>query len=76
MSTLQFMLMIYALLQKIQRNLSTFLSLSDGPLTYHLGADYFHDPDGMMICQPKKYIDKLKESYIRLFNTEPPKGLK
>ena len=22
----------------------------DGPLTYHLGADYFHDPDGTMVC--------------------------
>ena len=37
----------------------------DGPLTYHLGADYFHDPDGTMVCQPKKNIEKLKETYIR-----------
>ena len=29
-----------------------------------------------MVCQPRKYIDKLKETYIRLFNTEPCKGLK
>ena len=35
-----------------------------GPLTYHLGADYYHDPDGAMVCQPKKYIEKLKETYI------------
>ena len=48
----------------------------DGPLTYHLGADYYHDPDGTIVCQPKKYIKKLKETYIRLFNTEPSKGLK
>ena len=48
----------------------------DGPLTYHLGADYFQDPDGTMVCQPKKYIEKLKETYIRLFDTEPSKGLK
>ena len=48
----------------------------DGPLTYHLGADYFHDPDGTMVCQPKKYIEKLKKTNIRLFNTEPSKGLK
>ena len=48
----------------------------DGPLTYDLGADYFHDPDGTMVCQPKKYIEKWKENYIRLFNTEPSKGLK
>ena len=48
----------------------------DGPLTYHLGADYFQDPDGTMVSKPKKYIEKLKETYIRLFNTEPSKGLK
>ena len=27
-----------------------------------------------MVCQPKKYIEKLQETYIRLFNTEPSKG--
>ena len=48
----------------------------DGPLTYHLGADYYHNSDGMMVCQPKKYIEKLKETYIKLFNTEPSKGLR
>ena len=30
----------------------------DGTLTYHLGADYFEDPDGTFVSQPKKYIDK------------------
>ena len=48
----------------------------DGELAYHLGADYFLDPDGTMASQPKKYVEKLKETYIRLFNEEPPKGLK
>ena len=31
---------------------------------------------GTMVSQPKKYIEKLKETYARLFNTEPSKGLK
>ena len=48
----------------------------DGQLTYHLGADYYQDPDGTMVSQPKKYIEKLKETYVRLFNTEPSKRLK
>ena len=48
----------------------------DGPLTFHLGADYFQDPDGTMVSQPKKHIEKLKETYVRLFDTEPSKGLK
>ena len=38
----------------------------DGPLTYHLGADCYQDPDGTMVSQPKKYIEKLKETYVRL----------
>ena len=48
----------------------------DGPLTYHLGAGYYQDPDGTMVSQPKKYIEKLKDTYVRPFNTEPSKGLK
>ena len=28
----------------------------DGPLTYHLGADYYHDPDGTMVSQPQEII--------------------
>ena len=48
----------------------------DGPLTYHLGADYYQDPDGTMVSQPKKYIKKLKETYVRLFNAAPSKGLR
>ena len=38
----------------------------DGPFTYYLEADYFQDPDGTMVSQPKKYIEKLKETYVRL----------
>ena len=48
----------------------------DGKLTYHLGADYFQDPDGTFVSQPKKYIDKLADTYKRLFNEDPPKGYK
>ena len=29
----------------------------DGKLTYQLGADYFEDPDGTFVSQPKKSID-------------------
>ena len=48
----------------------------DGKLTYHLGADDFEDPDGTFVSQPKKYIDKLADTYKRLFNEDPPKGYK
>ena len=45
-------------------------------MTYHLGADYFEDPDGTFVGQPKKYIEKLAYTYKRLFNEDPPKGYK
>ena len=48
----------------------------DEPLTYHFGADYYQDPDGTMVSQLKKYIEKLEETYVSLFNTELSKGLK
>ena len=46
----------------------------DGKLTYHLGGDCFEDPDGTFVSQPKKYIDKLADTYKRHFNEDPPKG--
>ena len=48
----------------------------DDKLTYHLGADYFEDPDRTFVSQPKKYNDKLADIYKRLFNEDPPKGYK
>ena len=45
-------------------------------MSYHLGADYIEDPDGTSVSQHKEYIDKLAETYKRLFNEDPPKGYK
>ena len=45
-------------------------------MTYHLGAEYFEDPDGTFVSQPKKYIDRLAETNKRLFIEDPPKGYK
>ena len=46
----------------------------DGTLSYHLGSDYFEDQDGTFVNKPRTYIDKLAETYKKLFNDEPPKG--
>ena len=48
----------------------------DGKLSYHLGADYFEDTDGTFVSQPKKYIDKLPDTYKRRFNEDSPEGYK
>ena len=42
----------------------------DGPLRHHLGADYTRDKDRTLVCQPKKYIDRLIESYHSMFKQD------
>jgi Reverse transcriptase (RNA-dependent DNA polymerase) len=34
-----------------------------GPLTYHLGCDYFRDQDGTLCFGPKKYITKMMDQF-------------
>ena len=42
-----------------------------GPLTYHLGCDYFRDKDGTLCCGPKKYITKLMGQFESMFGCKP-----
>ena len=42
-----------------------------GPITYHLGCDFFHDPDGTLCFGPKKYISKVVENFVKYFNEKP-----
>ena len=58
---------------KILKTKYNYKLKGDGPLRYHLGCDFERDPDGTLFYGPFKYIDKMMESYERLFG-EPPKG--
>ena len=42
-----------------------------GPLKFLLGCDYFRDDDGVLCFAPKKYIEKMVETYLRLFGEKP-----
>ena len=42
----------------------------NGPLEYHLGCDYKLDKDGTLVAQPTKYINKILESYKKMFPNE------
>ena len=42
-----------------------------GPMSFHLGCDFFRDPDGTLCFGPKKYIDKMVQNYEQLFNEKP-----
>ena len=48
----------------------------DGPLSHHLSATYTRDKDNTLVCQPKKYIDRLIESYHSMFKQDPPKNMR
>ena len=42
----------------------------DGPLEYHLGCDYKLEKDGTLMAQPIRYINKILESYKKMFPDE------
>ena len=34
-----------------------------GPIKFHLGCDYFRDKHGVLCFAPRKYIDKMIDTY-------------
>ena len=59
---------------KIIQTLKEYYKLKvkgDGPLSHYLGEDYTRDKDKTLVCQPKKYIDRLLESYQFMFKQDP-----
>ena len=42
-----------------------------GPISYHLGCDFFRDSSGTLCLSPKTYIEKMEMTYKRLFGTYP-----
>ena len=46
----------------------------DGPIQYHLGCDFGWDLDGTFYYTPKKYIEKMMETYKNTFGEAPKEG--
>jgi hypothetical protein len=44
-----------------------------GPVSFHLGCDFFRDNDGNLCYAPKKYIEKILANYKRIFGRDPRK---
>ena len=42
-----------------------------GPISFHLGCDFFRDKDGVLCYAPCKYIEKILENYRRIFGQYP-----
>ncbi|KAL7455007.1 hypothetical protein ACHAWC_006593 [Mediolabrus comicus] len=45
-----------------------------GELSFLLGCDYIRDKDGVLRQEPRKYIEKMIETYERLFGEKPRKA--
>ena len=45
-----------------------------GSLEYHLGCTYNKDPDGTLAADPRRYVNKILESYERMFKEKPRKS--
>ena len=59
--------------QKIIQDLKDKFKLKikgDGPFEYHLGCDYKLDKDGTLVALPTRYINKILESYKKMFPNE------
>ena len=44
-----------------------------GPISYHLGCGYTRDDDGTLVVDPRKFIEKILESYKKMFGEKPKK---
>ena len=45
-----------------------------GPINYHLGCGYTRDEDGTLVADPRKYVEKILESYEKTFGEKPRKS--
>jgi hypothetical protein len=52
-------------------NVHKFKLKGTGPITFHLGCDFFRDEDGNLCYAPRKYIEKCLENYKRIFGEYP-----
>ena len=69
----------YLVQQQPQELIDTFMKehhfklKGTGPISFHLGCDFYREADGTLCFAPRKYITKVIENYKRLFGEVPPK---
>ena len=42
-----------------------------GPISFHLGMDFYREDDGTLCIAPRKYIEKMLSNYERMFGATP-----
>jgi len=50
---------------------NSFKLKGTGPITFHLGCDYFRDETGTLCFGPKKYIERMICTYEQMFGCKP-----
>ncbi len=58
-------------LVKILTEQYKFKLKGNGPVSFHLGCDWFRDEEGVLCFAPKKYIVKMIAEYERIFGRKP-----
>ena len=57
-------------------NVHKFKLKGTGTISYHLGMDFVRDNDGTLSFTPVRYINKICESFYRLFGHKPTQNVK
>jgi hypothetical protein len=60
-----------AFLTQLQAEPYNFKLKGSGPMSFHLGCGFERDCDGILVMDPKKYIDKMIQGYEHLFGCKP-----
>ena len=58
----------------VLQNDYNFKLKGSGPISFHLGCDFYRDEDGNLCYAPKRYIEKMLENYRRIFGQNPRKA--
>ena len=59
------------IIDALEKKPNNFKLKGTGPVTFHLGCDFFRDPDGTLCFGPKKYIGRMVDQYKVLFGQAP-----
>ena len=60
-----------AIIDALEGNPNNFKLKGTGPMTFHLGCDFFRDDDGTLCVGPRKYIERMCLQYESLFGSKP-----
>ena len=47
-----------------------------GPVSFHLGVNYFRDSNNTLCCDAKKYMEKILQGFVRIFGHKPDTKIK